>query len=169
MSSDPTTNPTPSSAEPAVIIERTLSAPVDLVWKMWTDAEHFKAWYGPTGATIPSAVIDATVGGIRHVCMEMQGPEGAMQMWFVGQHVEVDEPQRLAYTESMSDPDGNVVSPEAMGMPGGHPEVTQVAVDLVAKGAETGLTLTHAGVPSDSPGAMGWNMALDKLEAQLTA
>ena len=27
--------------------------------------------------------------------------------------------------------------------------------------------LTHAGIPADSPGAMGWNMALDKLVTHL--
>ena len=26
------------------------------------------------------------------------------------------------------------------------------------------MVMTHAGVPADSPGAAGWNMALDKLE-----
>ena len=28
----------------AVEIERTFDAPVDLIWKMWTDPEHFSAW-----------------------------------------------------------------------------------------------------------------------------
>jgi uncharacterized protein YndB with AHSA1/START domain len=37
----------------AVVIERTFDAPVDLIWQMWTDPEHFKEWFGPTGATIP--------------------------------------------------------------------------------------------------------------------
>jgi uncharacterized protein YndB with AHSA1/START domain len=29
----------------AVVIERSFDAPVDLIWRMWTDPEHFKAWY----------------------------------------------------------------------------------------------------------------------------
>jgi uncharacterized protein YndB with AHSA1/START domain len=41
-----------------VVIERSFDAPVDLVWKMWTDPEHFKAWYGPDGAAIPVAKMD---------------------------------------------------------------------------------------------------------------
>ena len=32
----------------AVVIERSFDAPVDLIWQMWTDPEHFSAWYGPT-------------------------------------------------------------------------------------------------------------------------
>ena len=29
------------------------------------------------------------------------------------------------------------------------------------------MVLTHAGIPSDSPGAAGWAMALDKLAAHI--
>ena len=35
----------------AVVIERVFDAPIDLVWAMWTHADHFKAWYGPDGAS----------------------------------------------------------------------------------------------------------------------
>jgi len=31
------------------------------------------------------------------------------------------------------------------------------------------MVLTHAGIPSDSPGAIGWTMALDKLAALVKA
>ncbi|NNL46780.1 MAG: SRPBCC domain-containing protein, partial [Acidimicrobiia bacterium] len=51
--------------ENSVMIERTLDAPVELVWQMWTDADHFAAWYGPMGATIPKAEMDVRVGGRR--------------------------------------------------------------------------------------------------------
>jgi len=37
----------------SVVIERTFHATLDLVWDMWTQAEHFAAWYGPMGASIP--------------------------------------------------------------------------------------------------------------------
>ncbi len=88
-------------------------------------------------------------------------------MWFVGEYRVVDPPTLLVYTESMSDSDGNPVSPEAMGMPDDHPEVTEVTVELADVDGRTRMVMTHAGVPADSPGATGWNMALDKLEAHL--
>jgi uncharacterized protein YndB with AHSA1/START domain len=47
-----------NSAPDARVIERSFDAPVDWVWRMWTDPEHFRAWYGPTGATIPVAELD---------------------------------------------------------------------------------------------------------------
>lgn len=153
----------------AVVIERTLDAPAETVWQMWVDPEHFKAWYGPTGATIPVANMDVKVGGKRHVSMEMDTPNGKMQMWFVGEFKEIVENQRLVYTESMSDEDGNIKTAAEMGMPEGHPMVTEVIVELEDVDGKTKMVMTHVGVPADSPGAMGWNMAIDKLVARLAA
>lgn len=150
-----------------VMIERDFDAPPDLIWRMWTQSEHFAAWYGPTGATIPVAKMDVRVGGSRLVCMEMQTPNGAMQMWFTGEYLEVVENQRLVYTESMCDENGNVLSPSDMGMPDGHPATTEVIVELEQVGTRTKMVMTHAGVPADSPGAAGWTMAFDKLTAHV--
>lgn len=153
----------------AVIIERTLDAPVAQVWEMWTQSEHFAAWYGPEGASIPVANMDVQIGGKRHICMEMETPNGPMQMWFVGEYREITEPTRLVYTEAMSDADGNVMSAADMGMPEDHPMVTEVTVELEDLGGKTRMVLTHAGIPADSPGAMGWQMAIDKLVARLAS
>ena len=153
----------------AVVIERTFDAPVHLVWQMWTDPEHFKAWYGPDGATIPVAKMDVRVGGTRLVCMEMQTPTGLMQMWFTGEHREVVENRRLVYTEAVSDESGNVQSPGDVGMPADHPVFTEVRVELSELDGGTKMVLTHLGIPAGSPGAAGWTMAINKLTAHLAA
>jgi uncharacterized protein YndB with AHSA1/START domain len=150
----------------AVVIERTFDAPVSLVWKMWTDPEHFKAWYGPDGATIPVAKMDVRVGGSRLVCMEVSTPGGPMKMWFTGEYREVVENQRLVYTESMSDEHGNVTAPPAMAE---HPAATEVRVELQDLLGRTRMVMTHAGIAADSPGAAGWAMALDKLATHVAA
>ena len=147
----------------AVVIERFFDAPVNLIWQMWTVPERFKAWYGPEGATIPVAKMDVRVGGSRLVCMEMPSPSGAMRMWFTGEYREVVENQRLVYTESMSDENGNVSSPSDMGMPEGHPTTTEVRVELEEVGGGTKMIMTHVGIAADSPGAAGWAMAFEKL------
>jgi uncharacterized protein YndB with AHSA1/START domain len=151
------------------MIERTIDAPVDLVWRMWTEAEHFAAWYGPTGARVPVATMDVRVGGGRHIGMEMDTPDGPMRMWFVGEYREVDAPHRLVYTEAVADEDGNVLGPEQTGMPAHHPVTTEVTVVLHDVDGRTRMVLTHAGVPADSPGATGWRMAFDKLDAHVVA
>jgi len=158
-----------NGSQDAVRIERSFAAPVELIWAMWTDPEHFAGWYGPDGATIPIAKMDVRVGGTRLVCMEVQTPDGPMRMCFAGEYREVVQNQRLVYTESMSDENGNVLSPEEPGMPAGHPITTEVRVELEAVGGRTKMVMTHAGVPADSPGATGWTMALDKLAAHVEA
>jgi uncharacterized protein YndB with AHSA1/START domain len=153
------------TAHDSVVIERSFDAPVHLIWQMWTEPEHFKVWYGPGGATVPVAKMDVRVGGTRLVCMEMDTPNGQMQMWFTGEYREIVRNKRLVYTESMSDENGNVVSPADLGMPQGHPATTEVIVELEAVAGCTKMVMTHAGIPGDSAGGTGWGMALDKLAA----
>ena len=159
--SDNTTN------QDAVVIERTFAAPQALIWDMWTQAEHFQSWYGPRSMSIPVANMDVRVGGKRLICMK--SPDGSMKMWFTGEYREVSPTARLVYTESMADEDGNLLSPADMGMPPGHPETTEVTVVLETIGEGTKMTMTHAGVPAESPGAGGWMQALDKLAEHVAA
>ena len=70
----------------------------------------------------------------------------------------MDEPSLLVYTEAITDGDGGV--PQS--------PVTSVRLELTAEGPGTRLRLVHHGIPEGSPGATGWQMALDKLEAALS-
>ena len=47
-----------------VVISRVFDAPRDLVFEVWTKAEHFGRWFGPHGAEIVSCELDARPGGI---------------------------------------------------------------------------------------------------------
>jgi uncharacterized protein YndB with AHSA1/START domain len=154
-------------SQDTVVIERTFDAPADLIWRMWTDPELLKEWFGPTGATIPVAKMDVRVGGSRLVCMEVETPAGRRSMWFAGEYLEVVANQLLVYTEFMSDENGNVMSRSETGVSDGHPATTEVRVELKQLDGVTKMVMTHAGIPSDSPGASGWTMALDKLAARV--
>ncbi|MDO6589382.1 SRPBCC domain-containing protein [Loktanella sp. D2R18] len=153
------------NAENSVVITRDFTASIDAVWDMWTDPAKFSQWYGPNGMTVPVAEMDVTIGGIRKICMEMKMPERTMTMWFTGTYKEIAAPNRLVYSESMCDADGNLISPASMGMPEGTPEVTEVIVELQEVDGQTRMTMTHVGVPAGSPGEGGWNQAFDKLAA----
>ena len=150
----------------SIVIERTFDAPIGRIWALWTEADQFQQWYGPQGMTIPVANMDVRVGGKRLICMAMNMPDRQMKMWFTGEYKEVVPTTRLVYTDSMSDENGNVLSPAAMGMPG-HPEVTEVIVELTDLGERTKMTMTHMGVPAGSPGEGGWKQAFEKMNALL--
>jgi uncharacterized protein YndB with AHSA1/START domain len=154
-----TERPQPLGATDAVVIERTFDAPIELVWKMWTDGDEFASWYGPPGAQIPVANLDVRVGGQRLVCMEMTTPDGPMRMWFGGEHTTVNPPTHLSYTERITDEHGIATDDS---------HATEVHVELSTINGNTRMVMTHMGIPSDSPGATGWHMAFDKLSTRLT-
>ncbi|MEM8795272.1 MAG: SRPBCC domain-containing protein [Pseudomonadota bacterium] len=146
-----------------VNIRREFDAPIESVWELWTNPDLFKKWYGPNGMSVPTAEMDVTVGGTRKICMEMQTPDRSMSMWFIGVYKEVSRPSRLVYTESMCDADGVIIPPQSMGMPEGHPDITEVIVELSEADGKTIMTMVHVGVTEGTAGAGGWNQAFDKL------
>jgi hypothetical protein len=46
-----------------LVITRLFDAPIEVVWKAWTDPEYVMRWWGPTGFTSPSCKIDFREGG----------------------------------------------------------------------------------------------------------
>jgi len=55
-------------------LSRTLNAPVELVWEMWTDPEHIENWWGPDGFTNTINAMDVKPGGEWDLVMH--GPDG---------------------------------------------------------------------------------------------
>jgi len=152
-----------------VTIERTFPAPPEVIWRLWTQPEHFASWYGPEGSTVPVAEMDVRVGGARLLCMEVQTPQGPRRLWFTGTYLEVTENKRLVFTDAMADEHGNILAPEQLGMPADHPVITEVRVTLEPAEGGTRMVVTHVGIPEGSPGAVGWAAALNKLTGQLNA
>lgn len=145
-------------------VSRTFDAPLETLWKAWTEPEQFMKWYGPKGFTTPTCEIELREGG-RHL-WSMQSPDG-MKMYFTGNYQEVKPMERLVYTDSMSDDIGNVLSAEMMGMPKGTPVTMDVTVTFEHANGKTTVTVSHV-AQGDSDGAgMGWEQAFDKLEKVL--
>lgn len=55
-------------------ISRLLDAPIDLVWEVWTNPEHIKNWWGPTGFTNTIHEMQVKPNGIWE--LTMHGPDG---------------------------------------------------------------------------------------------
>jgi len=58
----------------ALCITRTLPAPIDLVWEVWTNRKHIANWWGPRGFTNTIHKMDVMAGAEWH--LTMQSPEG---------------------------------------------------------------------------------------------
>ena len=72
--------------------------------------------------------------------------------------------ERLVYTDSFSDAEGNVMSPAKMGMPA----TMDVTVTFEHAGGKTTVTVSHVGYGASAEHAgMGWEQAFDKLTAVL--
>jgi uncharacterized protein YndB with AHSA1/START domain len=55
-------------------ITRTLNAPVELVWEVWTKPEHIVNWWGPNGFTNTIHIMDVKPSGEWDFVMH--GPDG---------------------------------------------------------------------------------------------
>jgi uncharacterized protein YndB with AHSA1/START domain len=147
-----------------IVIERIFDAPRELVWRAWTEPEHFKRWWGPKDFTAPDATLDLREGG-RYLA-SMQSPDG-QKFWSGGFYNEIVPLQKIVYTDSFTDEAGNVVPASHYGMEGDLPlefHVTLTFEEL--EGNKTKLTLRHVGIPVGEMSDMteaGWNESLDKL------
>ena len=75
-------------------ISRMLNAPRELVYKVWTDPEHIKHWWGPQGFTNTIEEMDVRAGGMWKLVMH--GPDGT-DYRNVSEFKEVIPMERLVY------------------------------------------------------------------------
>jgi uncharacterized protein YndB with AHSA1/START domain len=84
-----------------LVLERTIDAPVDLVWAAYTSPEHLKQWFAPKPFQITECELDLKPGGIFRI--RMQGPDGFdTGHGNAGCVLEVVEGKKLAWTSALS-------------------------------------------------------------------
>lgn len=154
-------------AKQEVVVTRTFNAPRELVWKAWTEPEHFMEWWGPKDYTCPFCEIDLRVGGKYLNCM--RSPDGK-EYWGTGVFREIIPMERIVFTDSFADEKGNVVHGTHYGMSPDFPLEMLVVVTFEDQDGKTKMTLRHIGVPTgpDSEGThQGWSESFDKLAESL--
>ena len=57
------------------VIDRTLKAPVEKVWKMWTTKDGLEKWWGPEGFSSTVRHLDVRAGGRFEIVMTAMLPE----------------------------------------------------------------------------------------------
>lgn len=63
-----------STQDRELLLTRVLNAPIELVWEVWTKAEHIAQWWGPNGFTNTITKMDMQPGGEWDLVMH--GPDG---------------------------------------------------------------------------------------------
>jgi uncharacterized protein YndB with AHSA1/START domain len=97
----------------------------------------------------------------------MRSPDG-QDFWSTGFYREIAPYDRLVYTDSFADEQGNIVPASHYGMQDDMPLEMLVTVILTEQGGKTVMTLTHSGVPAGEMGdntREGWSQSFDKLAA----
>jgi len=155
-----------TSTQEGLRIERVFDAPRDLVWKMWTNPDHFKRWMGPRNFTTPHCTIDLRPGGRVHFAMRDPDGKDYWSLWVIE---EMTEPERILYIDSFSNEMGEVIDPAEYGMQG-WPRESRLQVTFEDLGSKTKVITTSdipAALAKSSGAEQGWNESLDKLEEAL--
>jgi uncharacterized protein YndB with AHSA1/START domain len=89
-----------------LVLTRVFDAPQALVYKVWTDPEHFGKWWGPKGFSLSVTQMDVRPGGM--FLGSQKSPEGHV-MWGKFVYQEVTPTEKLVFIQSFSDQEGNTV------------------------------------------------------------
>jgi uncharacterized protein YndB with AHSA1/START domain len=143
-------------------LKRTFDAPIELVFKAWTDPSLIAKWWGPTYFTVPVCEIEPRPGGKLYIVMH--GPKNSdfdIDLPMTGTYKEFVPPRRLVWTS------------QAVMDENGVPQLeTLSTLNFKEVGGKTEMTLqivltklTPAAEAAWGGAEMGWNMSLDKLAA----
>ena len=153
-----------------LVFTRVFDAPVDRVWKAWTDPEQVKRWWGPDGFSCPFARINFREGGISLVCMrapkEFMGGQDMYSTWTYTKIVLLRE---LEYLHHFSDKAGNRVAGHFTGSSAGNAGRGAKSRHLQSRGRRQDGSKRNrirlAGGPHDGDVQMGMEQCLDKMAA----
>ena len=149
--------------ERKLVVTRVFDAPREVVFDAWTQEEHLRRWWSPKTFTTSHVKVDLRVGGLFHYCM--RAPDGK-EYWGRGIYREIVRPERIVYSDSFADAEGNAVDPSHYGISDAEPDSQEVTITFREERGKTRVTLEHAipaGTHRDGAG-QGWNEMLDKLE-----
>lgn len=157
------------------VINRCFVAPIDKLFKMWTDPEHVARWLPPVGFNMKYLRADIRPGSSSFYSMTSK--DGAMTMYGRSNYIEIKAPDRIVYTQEFCDEKENISR-----HPGAPtwPESMLTTITFVAENAnETRVTVEwepHAKATAEEiacfvkeRGGMtqGWTGSFNKLDELL--
>ncbi len=153
------------------VINRSFKAPIESVFEMWTNPEHFANWMGPTGSVMENIVAGIEEGKTLFYKMTAAGN---LVMYGKVHYQKIDHPRYLQYTQIFCDEDGNVSRHPMVSI---WPEVMQTKV-WFSEEEEGHTRITLVWEPYGKPTkeelevfvnmrsgmTQGWTGSFDKLE-----
>ena len=142
-------------ATPVLRMERTFDAPVDSVFRAWSDPRELALWaWGSMGNDV-KADVDLRVGGAYRITTTQTGQ---VTLAFEGTYEDVVPGRRLVYSLHWDAPMGYDAPDE------------RVTVEFVGRGEQTDVTFVHEGVPAGvarDTHEKGWANTFDMLAQHL--
>lgn len=154
----------PFEEAPVIEITRILRAPLEWIWKAWSDPEVFKQWMGPKEYVTKNAESDFRKGG--KYLFDLESPNGRVS-WSTGVYETIIPNKKIVFTYQFADKDGNTISANEARMPGNWPEKCYITVELEKiADDQIKMVLTHEGIPQEMRDDFveGWNQTLDKFQ-----
>jgi uncharacterized protein YndB with AHSA1/START domain len=146
---------------PTVHFTRIVSAPRQLVYDVWTKAEHLEHWFSPNGFTVHGVESDPRPGGVFRLIMRNAEGNG---FWSVGKYLEADPPRRVVVRCGGEAPDGSlmfeVINTAVFEEQGGK-TIIHATSEVIAINDPTIANAAIAGMEE------GWRQTLDRFEARL--
>jgi uncharacterized protein YndB with AHSA1/START domain len=133
-----------------VVVTRVFNAPVREIWRAWSDSEHVRQWWGPTGFTCPLADMDFREGGTSLVCMRAPQEYGGQDLYNTWTYRKLDTYRLIEFISRFTDKDRAPLDPAQIGIPPGVPrEVRHVISFRELDGDRTEMTVTEYGYTSE--------------------
>ncbi len=157
------------------VINRSFSAPISVMYEMWTSPKHFSRWLAPTGFTMEFLRADIKTGGSTFYYMT-DGKN--TKMYGRANYLEISKPNRISYTQQFCDEKENLSRhPHSPTWPATMlttvtlteegPEQTRVTVTWEVHGDATREEMATF-INAKGGMTMGWTGSFDKLEEYLT-
>jgi uncharacterized protein YndB with AHSA1/START domain len=151
-----------------VVVTRTFDAPMERVWRAWSDPDEVMRWWGPQGFTSPTCRMDFREGGTTLVCMRAgDGPE----LYNTWTYRSIEPMTRIEFVQGFARQDGAPVTPIELGLPPAIPDEVPHVVSLRAiDDATTELTVHEFGYPNEQIveiSKTGMEQCLDKMAMTL--
>jgi uncharacterized protein YndB with AHSA1/START domain len=163
-----------STGKEQFVINRSFNAPLETLFKMWTDPSHFSQWLPPTGFKMEFLRADIRPGGSTFYLMT---DGGNVKMYGRTNYLEISRPDRIVYTQDFRDENEKISRhpmaptwPETMltvvNLTEEGPNRTRVTITWEPHGATTREEL-ETFVAAKAGMTQGWTGSFEKLEAHL--